>query len=117
MMSESRVGVFRAGCWARSSETMNGIVRGRGGEWASMCRPHSSPLGSIADIFQIRGQLDEALQIRKDDELPVYQRLGDIRLRAIALGKIADILHARGNIDEALRIRQHEELPVYERLG
>ncbi|MDS4060138.1 MAG: tetratricopeptide repeat protein, partial [Candidatus Contendobacter sp.] len=51
------------------------------------------------------------------EELPVYERLGDVRERAVTLGKIADVLQARGELDEALRIRREEELPVYERLG
>jgi tetratricopeptide (TPR) repeat protein len=46
-----------------------------------------------------------------------FERLGDVRSRAIALGNIADIHHRRGDLDEALRIRREEELPVYERLG
>jgi tetratricopeptide (TPR) repeat protein len=50
-------------------------------------------------------------------ELPVYERLGDVRARAVTLGKVADILAARGDLDEALRIRREEELPVFERLG
>jgi hypothetical protein len=35
--------------------------------------------GRIADILQARGQLDEALRIRQEEELPVYERLGDVR--------------------------------------
>ena len=49
--------------------------------------------------------------------MPVYERLGDVRERAVTMGRIADILQARGALDEALRIRREEELPVYERLG
>ena len=67
--------------------------------------------------MQARGQLDEALKIRNEEELPVYERLGDVRERAVTMGKIADILQARGQLDEALKIRNEEELPVYERLG
>jgi tetratricopeptide (TPR) repeat protein len=52
----------------------------------------------------------------RKEELPVYERLGDVRSRAVTMGKIADILQARGQLDEALKIRK-EELPVYERLG
>ena len=74
-------------------------------------------LGQIADVLQARGQLDEALRIRQEEELPTYERLGDVRSRAVTLGKIADVLQARGQLDEALRIRQEEELPTYERLG
>ena len=49
--------------------------------------------------------------------LLIYERLGDVRSRAVTLGQIADVLQARGQLDEALRIRQEEQLPVYERLG
>ena len=74
-------------------------------------------MGKIADILQSRGDLDEALRIRREEQLPVYERLGDVRSRAVTMGKIADILQARGDLDEALRIRREEQLPVYERLG
>ena len=67
--------------------------------------------------MQARGQLDEALKIRTDEELPVYERLGEVRSRARTMGKIADILQACGQLDEALKIRTDEELPAYERLG
>jgi tetratricopeptide (TPR) repeat protein len=70
-----------------------------------------------ADIWQARGQLDEALRIRKEDQLPVFEKLGDIRSRAVTLGKIADIFKARGQLDEALRIRTDDQLPVFEKLG
>ncbi|MCK6518013.1 tetratricopeptide repeat protein [Myxococcota bacterium] len=73
--------------------------------------------GLRADVLQARGQLDEALRIRREEQLPVYERLGDVREKAVTIGKIADVLQARGQLDEALRIRREEELPVYERLG
>ncbi len=73
--------------------------------------------GLIADILQIRGDLDGALRIRREEQLPVYERLGDARSAAVTKGKIADILQIRGDLDGALRIRREEELPVYERLG
>ncbi|MFM9960092.1 MAG: tetratricopeptide repeat protein, partial [Planctomycetaceae bacterium] len=71
----------------------------------------------IADVLQSRGELDEALRIRREEQLPVYERLGDVRSRAVTMGQIADILQSRGELDEALRIRREKELPVYERLG
>jgi hypothetical protein len=74
-------------------------------------------LSELGDLLASIGQLDEALRIRQVEELPVYERLGDVRAKAVTMGKIADILEARGELDEALRIRQVEELPVYERLG
>lgn len=73
--------------------------------------------GLEADVLQARGQLDEALRIRREEEIPVYERLGDVRAHAVALGKVADILQTRGQLDEVLRIRREELLPVFERLG
>ena len=74
-------------------------------------------MGQIADVLQGRGDTDEALRIRREEQLPVYERLGDVRSRAVTMGKIADILQGRGETDEALRIRREEQLPVFERLG
>ncbi len=72
---------------------------------------------STADILAARGELDEALRIRREEELPVYERLGAVRERAITWSQIAHVLAARGELDEALRIYREESLPVYERLG
>ena len=73
--------------------------------------------GRIADVLFARGDLDEALRIRREELLPVFENLGDVRSRAVTLGKIADIISARGEFDEALRIHREEQLPVYEKLG
>ena len=61
--------------------------------------------------------MDEALRIRTEEEVPVYERLGDARSLAITRGQIADILAARGKFEEALRILTEQALPVFERLG
>ena len=74
-------------------------------------------LGHMADILHARGELDEALRIRQEEELPVYRRLGDVRSMAVTQGKVADILHARGELDEALALLRKEALPAFERLG
>ncbi len=73
--------------------------------------------GRIADTLEMRGELEEALRIRKEEEIPVYERLGDMRSLAMAKGAISDILQMHGELDEALRIRTEDEIPVYERLG
>ena len=73
--------------------------------------------GRIANVLAARGDLDEALRIRREEELPVYTRLGEDRERANTLGKVADLLATRGELDEALRIHREEALPVYERRG
>jgi tetratricopeptide (TPR) repeat protein len=77
----------------------------------------ATAMGDIADVASQRGDYDEALRIRREIELPVYERLGDTRETAVTWGKIADIASRRGDYDEALRIRREIELPVYERLG
>ena len=77
----------------------------------------AAAMGSIADIAYRRGDLDEAMRIRREVQLPVFERLGDTREAAIAWGKIADIAYDRGDYDEALRIHREVQLPVYERLG
>ena len=74
-------------------------------------------LDELASLEQQLGRLAEALRIRAEEELPVYERLGDLRSAALTRGKIADVLEARGELGEALRIRLEEQLPVYERLG
>ena len=42
-------------------------------------RTRAAIMGRIADILQGRGETDEALRIRREEELPVYERLGDVR--------------------------------------
>lgn len=73
--------------------------------------------GMIADILFQQGEFDEALRIRKDEVIPVYEKMGDVWATAVAKGKIADILFAQGRRDEALRIWREEALPIYEQLG
>jgi hypothetical protein len=64
-----------------------------------------------------QGHAEKALVLLQNEVLPVYDKLGDVRSRAVTMGYIADILRDRGELDEALRIRQEEELPVYDKLG
>ncbi|MBP8806152.1 MAG: metallophosphoesterase [Kofleriaceae bacterium] len=72
--------------------------------------------GLRADVLVARGDLDEALRIRRSEQLPVYERLGEVRQQEITRSKIADILETRGDVDEALRIRL-ASIPVFERIG
>lgn len=73
--------------------------------------------GHIADVFHARGELDEALRIRLEIEVPVYHHVEDLHSLAVTYGKIADIHQERGDFDTALRIRFEQELPVYKQLG
>src|SRR5262249_17376293 len=58
-----------------------------------------------------RGDLDEALRIRREEELPVYERLGDVRSRGVVMGRIAYILLLKGNV-KAARDLQEERLEI-----
>jgi esterase/lipase superfamily enzyme len=67
-------------------------------------RSRAVTMGKIADILQARGQLDEALKIRTEEQLPVYQRLGDVRSLLVGRANLAITLLQRaedGDRDEA----------------
>jgi len=74
-------------------------------------------LSRIADLLEVQGHFDEAFRIRRQEQLPTFERIGDIRNRVVTIGQIADILRARGRVTEALEIWRNEVLPVLERLG
>lgn len=73
--------------------------------------------GNIADVLERRGELDEALRIRREEELPVYERLGDVRGSAVVAGQIANILATRGALDEALELYRRKALGQIRGLG
>lgn len=73
--------------------------------------------GRIADIFQSCGQFDDALRLRREEEIPVYERLGDTHSKAMAQARIADILLARGGYTEALALLREQVLPAFEQLA
>jgi hypothetical protein len=68
-------------------------------------------MGQIADILFRRGDLDEALRIRREEELPVYDRMGEVRERSVVLFKIARSLLDSGGL-EAGRARE-----IFDALG
>ena len=74
----------------------------------------ATALGRWASILQNRGQLEDALDKRRDEELPLYQELGDVRAQGIAQGQMADILDQLGRADEALALRASTEHPIDE---
>lgn len=64
----------------KAAEDKMALDRKRGEE-----REAALAAGMIADIFTARGQLDDALKIMQEEELPVYEKLGDIHSRALTL--------------------------------
>ncbi|MGM7643936.1 CHAT domain-containing protein [Nocardia sp. JW2] len=71
----------------------------------------------LADLAEARGEYDEAERILRNDTLPVFKRLGDIREVAVVWGKLANLTERRGEYDEAERILRNDTLPVFKRLG
>ncbi len=57
-------------------------------------------IGKIADILQARSQLDEALKIRHEEELPIYERLGDVRSLLVGPANLAINLLTRGRAED-----------------
>ncbi|MFZ1416100.1 MAG: tetratricopeptide repeat protein [Defluviicoccus sp.] len=99
------------------TEELEALRRSEGGEDSPRARAYAARLRvRLADARYSRGTWDEALSLLVEAR-EAYERLGDMRSRAVTMGQIADILQARGQLDEALRIRKEEQLPVYERLG
>ena len=78
-------------------------------------REHSIVLGDIARIKVDKGEVDEALKLHQE-ELTVYQALGDQRSRAVTLGGIARIKVSKGEVDEALKLHQ-DRLTMFQALG
>ena len=74
-------------------------------------------IGMIADVLYAKGEVDEALRVRQEEELPVFERLGDVGECAATMCKISDVFYEKGEIGETLRILQEEQLPVFEKLG
>jgi hypothetical protein len=66
-------------------------------------------IDELADLVRRVGRLDEALRIRRDDELPVYERLGDVRSAAVTRGKSAMELYRRGERPAAVALL-HESM-------
>src|SRR5208337_4616147 len=64
--------------------------------------------GQIADILQSRGEVDEALRVLREEQLPVYERIGDARGRSATLFKIASALLDAGGL-EAGRVQEIDD--------
>ncbi len=73
--------------------------------------------GQIADVYYRRGNYDEALSIRLNDEIPVYDRLGDVHSAAICQGKVTEIYFHQGDMDLALLTLENKVVPVFDDLG
>ena len=93
------------------AETMVAIGRLRGRQVRAALSSMEEPLGSqIGNALEV----DEALRIRREEELPVYERLGDVHSRAITQLKIARGLLARPFPDfSAARLLMEQALSAF----
>ena len=57
-------------------------------------------MGRIATILQARGDLDGSLRIRREEELPVYERLGNVRYLLFGRWNLAATLLHRGRQED-----------------
>lgn len=70
-----------------------------------------------AQVQGQRGDPEGALQALRADILPIFERLGDVRSKALTLFKLADLQALRGERSDARRRLIEEVLPVFEQLG
>jgi tetratricopeptide (TPR) repeat protein len=78
-------------------------------------REQAIVLGAIAEIQLGKGDVNTALDIHQQ-ELRLYEALGDKHSRAVTLGEIARIKRQKGEVDAALQLHQ-ERLGIFEALG
>ena len=69
----------------------------------------------FADVLEARDQWAQAQRLR-EEQVPVFAAVGDVRAEAQTRLKIADGLRVRGRFAEALDILVHHVVPTYERL-
>ncbi|MFC9261326.1 CHAT domain-containing protein [Streptomyces hydrogenans] len=72
--------------------------------------------GGIADLLERRGEVEEALRIRREVQLPAFEQAGDTREAAVTWGQIARALARRGEVEEAVELNL-KRLEVNEQLG
>ncbi|MDP5220412.1 hypothetical protein Q5Y75_24815, partial [Ruegeria sp. 2205SS24-7] len=71
----------------------------------------------IADILEGQGQLAEALKIREEEELPVYEALGDDWALLVALDRAADLSQRLGRLAQASTLRNGIERNGVDQFG
>ena len=106
---------YRLGEYARSLELYRSaeahLAEGEG----ETLRSHI--LDGIADVLEARGEYEEALRIRIDEVLPLFEAQEDHGEIAMTKESIGNLLARLGRHDEAVRIWRDECLPMYEALG
>jgi hypothetical protein len=85
------------------------------GDWSGASAPLVGDEPPSPPAFENRRQ--EALQILREEVLPILIKLGAVKEVAFVKEQLASILQTSDQSDEALRIRREEVLPILRRLG
>lgn len=80
--------------------------------------PHerAGMLRALASVYLSHGELDRAHRSR-EDQIAIYDKLGNRRLRAVARIGLAAVLVAQGNPSAACDLLQEQALPALDRPG
>jgi tetratricopeptide (TPR) repeat protein len=78
-------------------------------------RSQAMTMTKIANVFELRGEMDEALRERQR-ALQLYEQLEDERLAGVTRMEMADVLLLQGEVDEALQVYR-EVSALFGRLG
>jgi len=73
-------------------------------------------LDELAQILLESGQTEAAIAIRRDQELPLVQRLGDEVEIAFALGNLSFALQTGGHTEASIAMLRDRVLPAFDRL-
>lgn len=71
-------------------------------------------LGLLGDALLARGSFDEAIVLLEEKAVPILDKFGKTRERAIIVCKIAYILQLRERFAEALKLLREEALPAFD---
>ena len=91
----------------RVLELRSRLARSEGTDSEAIERSRLRWWDELAELLAFRGDLDEALRIRTEEQLPVFERLGAMRDLAIARTNTAILEIARDHPGDRLRARQH----------
>lgn len=82
---------------------------------AGMKRDTAIAIGHVATVSFARGEWQVALQILREEKLPIVLRLKDSGLYAATQGQIADVISSSGDLDSALQLHRIA-LSIFDRL-
>lgn len=71
----------------------------------------------VAHLLVLQGDTNGALHIRKERQLPIYERLHAERQRAKTVFGIAEIVQIRGDADATRRLCESDVLPAARKIG